>query len=142
MRPPRGRRDGPRRARQAARVAFFACPPRADDRREIGMDGATFDRLSRTLGTAGSRRGALAALAGGVAAFAGRAAAGADGVEVEGDKCEGKPCNKNKNCGKGLICNNKGKCEYKNGNKGQNGDTCCKDSECKSGNCKKNICKK
>ena len=113
--------------------------------RNDAMDDATFDRIARTLGTAGTRRAALRTVAAlSAAALGGRAiGASAQSVEPAGHKCKGKSCNKNKNCGHGLKCNKKGKCEYKGGNKGQKGDTCCGNNQCKNNlKCKHNKCKR
>lgn len=109
------------------------------------MDSQRFDDLTKTLASAGTRRNALrtgAALGAGLVGVRVLGASADDTIAPEGNKCQGKSCNKNKNCGKGLQCSNKGKCEYKNGNKGSKGDTCCGNNDCKSGlKCKNNKCK-
>lgn len=96
------------------------------------MDSRTFDDMTRRLAAGQTRRRALGTAAAVSALLLGRAGiAGAAPVEAEGDKCPGKPCNKNKNCGKGLVCNLDGECEYKHGKKGKKNDTCCKNKDCK-----------
>lgn len=109
------------------------------------MDGKTFDRLTMALGAARDRRSVLGGLAAlGAAAAGARAAAAQDEVEAEGDKCPGKTCKKDANCGKGLYCNlDKEKCEYKKGNHGKKGDTCCGSPDCKGSlKCVNNTCKR
>ena len=85
---------------------------------------------------------ALGAAAAGARTFA--EAEAQDEVESAGDKCAGKTCKKDANCGKGLYCNlDKEKCEYKKGNHGKKGDTCCGSPDCKGSlKCVNNTCKK
>ena len=110
------------------------------------MDSQQFDNLTKSRAGERTRRNALRTAAVLGAGLVGARALGASAQTVEpmGNKCSGKSCNKNKNCGKGLTCNTKkGKCEYKNGNSGSKGDTCCGNGDCKSGlKCKNNTCKK
>lgn len=105
------------------------------------MDSSRFDQMTRQLATAQTRRRALGALAAaGTVVLGGVTGVGA-APEAEGNKCQDKPCNKNKNCGRGLVCNLDGRCEYKRGNKGKKNDTCCKNKECEKGlRCDKNKC--
>ncbi len=97
------------------------------------MDDVAFDRLARRLGGAESRRTAVRTVAAlGASVLAGRAmGVSAQGIAPAGGGCKGKRCNSDKNCGRGLICGGNGKCQYKNGNKGGKGDTCCQNSDCK-----------
>jgi hypothetical protein len=139
-------REQPRRSARPPKPVT-AVGQSGDDRQwRIGaMDGETFDQIARTMGAAQTRRAALrTAAALGAAVLGGRSlAAGAQTVEPAGHKCQGKSCNKNKNCGHGLKCSKKGKCEYKHGNKGGKNDTCCHNNDCKGKfKCKHNKCKK
>ena len=91
-----------------------------------------FDRMTRAFGGATTRRAAMAAAVAGLAMAAGLRAADAAEVTTEDQKCEDRPCDKDKDCGSGLICVNE-QCKYESGGKGQKGDTCCKNKECKDG---------
>jgi hypothetical protein len=109
------------------------------------MDDVAFDRLARRLAAVANRRTAARTLAALGATVLGARAVEvvAEEVEPAGGGCQGKRCNSNKNCGKGLICGSNGKCQYKNGNKGGKGDTCCRNSDCKKrfACTRKNTCK-
>jgi len=109
------------------------------------VDNCKFDAMTRVVAGESSRRDAVRKMAGFGAALLGVRALSASAqeeLEAAGNKCKGKNCNKNSNCGTGLVCNNKGKCEYKHGNKGKKGDTCCGSGDCEGGlKCKNNKCK-
>ncbi len=96
------------------------------------MDSKTFDDMTRRLAAGATRRRALGTAAAVGALMLGRAGiASAAPVETEANKCKGRPCVRDKNCGKGLICNADGECEYKKGKRGKKNDTCCKNKDCK-----------
>lgn len=109
------------------------------------MDKCTFDAMTKVVANESSRRDAVRKMAGFGAALLGVRALSASAqeeLEAAGNKCKGKKCTEDKDCGKGLVCNNKDKCEYKHGNKGKKGDTCCDNNECeKDLKCKNKECK-
>jgi hypothetical protein len=113
------------------------------------VDQNRFDHLTRHIGEQTDRRsmfktaaaGTLALL--GVGAF-GRAALGQDvGAESQGFK--GDSCDENKDCRKGLICNDAGRCEYKKNCGGKKGDACKNNGQCcsnKNLKCQNRKCKR
>lgn len=121
------------------------CRINAGPKRKGGrLDSRAFDQLTKRLGMTGTRRNAMRmAVVLGAAGLGGQAlTAHGETVAPAGNKCKGKRCNSNKNCGKGLFCNSSGTCQYKHGNKGKKGNTCCGNNDCKNGlQCKNNTCK-
>ncbi len=90
-----------------------------------------FDRISRALGAATTRRGAIASALAGIAASGATRAVAAGPVETEDQRCRDKSCDQDKDCGKGLYCDFD-TCQYENGNTGKKGDTCCSSNECEN----------
>ena len=112
------------------------------------MDANRFDALSRVIGAQADRRAMVKAAAGGTLAALGLGAFAGDvlgqdvGIEARGFK--GKPCDNNRECRKGLKCNqNRGKCEYKNNCGGKKNDACRRNKECCRGfECRRRKCKR
>ncbi|MGI9252953.1 MAG: hypothetical protein ACR2J8_04350 [Thermomicrobiales bacterium] len=101
------------------------------------MDLNKFDALTRAMADRRSTvKGGAAALAGLVGLKAVSATVEAQEVIVEGNRGPDKKCDHTHQCGKGLKCNDKGKCEYKGRNCGKSNYTCRKDKDC----CGKLVC--
>ncbi|MDQ3692253.1 MAG: hypothetical protein M3464_01315 [Chloroflexota bacterium] len=102
------------------------------------MDGARFDRWTRRLTHAGSRRGVLRMVVAGWLATGGAIAGGS---AARGAPCKGHDtgCDKNGDCCRGLICKG-GKCACKGSAKAC-GDACCAKGEtCLGGGQQKSCC--
>ena len=100
------------------------------------MDSNRFDNISRRIGEQSDRRGMLKTAAGGALALLGattlsRVALGQDVQAEAGFKNQN--CNSDKNCKKGLFCNDNGKCEYVKKCGGKGGDACKKSNDCCKG---------
>lgn len=108
------------------------------------MDHSSFDRLSRLLGMASSRRAGLLAIAGftPAAALAGAAhPQGPDAAGQCGPTARDNACVKDSDCCTGYCkppktSGGKGRCRcVKQGKKCKKGQTCCGDSTCTNGTC-------
>ena len=114
---------------------------------ESDMDRNRFDAVTRRFAAAASRREAVRTIAALGAAMAGArvASAGAqEDVETAGNRCKGKNCTDDRDCGKGLYCDfNRFTCQYRHGSKGKKGDTCCSNNQCKNNlRCENKKCKR
>lgn len=114
------------------------------------MDGTKFDALARKVSGEASRRTAVKALVGGLVGIGvARAAVAEAAVEPAGcrvQRCRklnpdsDKRCRQGRDCCKGLDCNNRGRCVFKQDSGGA-GDFCFNDRDCKRGFfCRKNQC--
>ena len=113
---------------------------------EEQLDTNRFDNMSRQIGEQTNRRGMLKTAAGGTLALLGAGALSrvALGQDVEAEKgFKGQPCNKNKNCKRGLSCSNEGRCEYNASCGGKKNDACKKNRDCCGGfQCSNKKCKR
>lgn len=119
------------------------------DPREECVDTNRFDSLTRAVGEQSNRRRMLKTAAGGTLAMLGlgavsRVALGQDvGAESQGFK--GDSCDDNKDCRKGLVCNDSGRCEYRKNCGGKKGDACQSNGQCcnsRNLTCKNRKCKR
>lgn len=111
------------------------------------VDRNGFDALTRRFAAAGSRRDAMRAMAAMGAALAGAkvvSAAAQEDVETAGNRCKGKNCTEDPDCGKGLYCDTRHfTCQYRRGSKGKKGQTCCSNNQCKNNlRCENKKCKR
>jgi len=111
------------------------------------MDRNGFDALTRRFAAAGTRRDAVRSMAAIGAALVGAKAATAaaqDDVEAAGNRCKGKNCTGDSDCGHGLYCDTRNfTCQYRHGSKGKKGDTCCGNNQCKNNlKCDNKKCKR
>lgn len=118
------------------------------------MENTTFDKLTKGVGHATTRRRALLGLAGGALSLGlakNAIAQSADEVEATKKGELDERCFRNTDCAKGLKCkggnpdrDEEGRCKCKN-NSGNEGDCCEKNNDCKNGfkcNKNKNKCKR
>lgn len=119
--------------------------------KDTGMDMNRngFDAVTRRFAAAGTRRDAVRAMAALGAAMAGARVATADAqedVDTAGNRCKGKSCTEDRDCGKGLYCDVSRfsfTCQYRRGSKGKKGQTCCSNNQCKNNLvCRNKKCKR
>jgi hypothetical protein len=98
------------------------------------MDANRFDRLTRSLSDATSRRGTIKVAAGGALAAAGMGALGStvfgQDVTTESKGFKGDDCSSDNDCRRGLFCASSGTCKYTRNCGGKKNDACQGTAQC------------